>query len=401
METNNQPSQMPNETPQSQPQPQYNNGQPQYNNGQPQYNSGQPQYNNGQPSYNNGQPQYNNSQPQYNNGQPQYNNGQPQYNNGQPQYNNGQSQYNNGQSSYNNGQPPIEPKKKNTALWIGIVAAFLILAIAVGGYIIANSGNQQVDEVAAYTALSESHSSKDYQAFLDQFPNSKFAADVRERMTKLLELEGAWNAIVNSSNPDDFANFKSKYNDDFYAKLADNKIDSLDFSKAQTTGTPTAFANYLLKHPEGRYTAEAQAAQNTAEALAVTPDERSQVSEVLNQFFSAFSENNQSEIAANITPVMTVFLGKKNATKAVVMSTIADMFNEHIEDCRFNVGSGINITKKASNNGTIYSVDFSVDQYIERDNPGKTFGSYKAHAEINSNFVLSALTMKQISEKKQ
>ena len=401
METNNQPSQMPNETPQSQPQPQYNNGQPQYNNGQPQYNSGQPQYNNGQPSYNNGQPQYNNSQPQYNNGQPQYNNGQPQYNNGQSQYNNGQSQYNNGQSSYNNGQPPIEPKKKNTALWIGIVAAFLILAIAVGGYIIANSGNQQVDEVAAYTALSESHSSKDYQAFLDQFPNSKFAADVRERMTKLLELEGAWNTIVNSSNPDDFANFKSKYNDDFYAKLADNKIDSLDFSKAQTTGTPTAFANYLLKHPEGRYTAEAQAAQNTAEALAVTPDERSQVSEVLNQFFSAFSENNQSEIAANITPVMTVFLGKKNATKAVVMSTIADMFNEHIEDCRFNVGSGINITKKASNNGTIYSVDFSVDQYIERDNPGKTFGSYKAHAEINSNFVLSALTMKQISEKKQ
>ena len=270
-----------------------------------------------------------------------------------------------------------------------------------GGYIIANSGNNQVDEVTAYTALSESHSSKDYQAFLDQFPNSKFAADVRERMTKLLELEGAWNTIVNSSNPDDFANFKSKYNDDFYAKLADNKIDSLDFSKAQTTGTPAAFANYLLKHPEGRYTAEAQAAQNTAEALAVTPDERSQVSEVLNQFFSAFSENNQSEIAANITPVMTVFLGKKNATKAVVMSTIADMFNEHIEDCRFNVGSGINITKKASNNGTIYSVDFSVDQYIERDNPGKTFGSYKAHAEINSNFVLSALTMKQISEKKQ
>ena len=394
METNNQPSQMPNETPQSQPQQQYNNGQPQYNNGQPQYSNGQTQYNNGQPQYNNGQPQYNNGQPQYNNSQPQYNNGQPQYSNGQPQYNNVQS-------PYNNGQPPIEPKKKNTALWIGIAAAFLILAIAVGGYIIANSENKQVDEVTAYTALSESHSSKDYQAFLDQFPNSKFAADVRERMTKLLELEGAWNTIVNSSNPDDFANFKSKYNDDFYAKLADNKIDSLDFAKAQTAGTPAAFANYLQIHPEGRYTAEAQAAQSNAEALTITSDERSQVSETLNHFFSAFSENNQSEIAANITPVMTVFLGKKNATKAVVMSTIADMFNEHIQECRFNVGNGINITKKASNNGTIYSVDFSVDQYIERDNPGKTFGSYKAHAEINSNFVLSALTMKQISEKKQ
>ena len=371
---------MPNETPQPQPNQQYNNGQPQYNNGQPQYSNGQTQYNNGQP-------QYNNSQPQYNNGQPQYSNGQPQYNSVQ--------------SSYNNGQPPIGPKKKNTALWIGIAAAFLILAIAVGGYIIANSENKQVDEVTAYTALSESHSSKDYQAFLDQFPNSKFAADVRERMTKLLELEGAWNTIVNSSNPDDFANFKSKYNDDFYAKLADNKIDSLDFAKAQTAGTPAAFANYLQIHPEGRYTAEAQAAQSNAEALTITSDERSQVSETLNQFFSAFSENNQSEIAANITPVMTVFLGKKNATKAVVMSTIADMFNEHIQECRFNVGNGINITKKASNNGTIYSVDFSVDQYIERDNPGKTFGSYKAHAEINSNFVLSALTMKQISEKKQ
>jgi gas vesicle protein gvpC repeat-containing domain protein len=394
METNNQPSQMSNETPQSQPQQQYNNGQPQYNNGQPQYSNGQTQYNNGQPQYNNGQPQYNNGQSQYNNSQPQYNNGQPQYSNGQPQYNNVQS-------PYNNGQPPIEPKKKNTALWIGIAAAFLILAIAVGGYIIANSENKQVDEVTAYTALSESHSSKDYQAFLDQFPNSKFAADVRERMAKLLELEGAWNTIVNSSNPDDFANFKSKYNDDFYAKLADNKIDSLDFAKAQTAGTPAAFANYLQIHPEGRYTAEAQAAQSNAEALTITSDERSQVSETLNQFFSAFSENNQSEIAANITPVMTVFLGKKNATKAVVMSTIADMFNEHIQECRFNVGNGINITKKASNNGTIYSVDFSVDQYIERDNPGKTFGSYKAHAEINSNFVLSALTMKQISEKKQ
>ena len=50
-----------------------------------------------------------------------------------------------------------------------------------------------------------------------------------------------------------------------------------------------------------------------------------------------------------------------------------------------------------ADNQPVYTAVFSVDQHIQRDNEGKTFGSYKATAIITSQLLISSLTMQEIS----
>ena len=95
---------------------------------------------------------------------------------------------------------------------------------------------------------------------------------------------------------------------------------------------------------------------------------------------------------------MTQFLSKKNATKSEVLSIIKGMFNEHIQKCEFVINRDFSITRSmGADNQPVYTAVFSVDQHIQRDNEGKTFGSYKATAIITSQLLISSLTMQEIS----
>lgn len=289
--------------------------------------------------------------------------------------------------------PALQPKNNKKRNWI--IATIVILLLIIGGasyYII--SSNAASQEEMAYEVLENNDNPQDYRDFLEKYPNSEHANEVRQRLNTLEAMLSKWQSISLSDNVNDFINFKNTYSDIQYGRLCDIKIDSLDYITAQKLGTPEAFQRYLDAHPDGRYASEASIAQGTLRDQEVSDDERIQIMNIVTDFYNGFAAQDESKICTNIASTMKTFLHQHNASKATVLSTIQGMFNEHIQSVQFTVNRDFQIKKNS--NGS-YIATFSVDQHIERDNEGKTFGQYKCSAEIDLQLLITSLTMDEIS----
>ena len=289
--------------------------------------------------------------------------------------------------------PALQPKNNKKRNWI--IATIVILLLIIGGasyYII--SSNAASQEEMAYEVLENNDNPQDYRDFLEKYPNSEHANEVRQRLNTLEAMLSKWQSISLSDNVNDFINFKNTYSDIQYGRLCDIKIDSLDYITAQKLGTPEAFQRYLDAHPDGRYASEASIAQGTLRDQEVSDDERIQIMNIVTDFYNGFAAQDESKICTNIASTMKTFLHQHNASKATVLSTIQSMFNEHIQSVQFTVNRDFQIKKNS--NGS-YIATFSVDQHIERDNEGKTFGQYKCSAEIDLQLLITSLTMDEIS----
>ncbi len=298
--------------------------------------------------------------------------------------------------------PPVPPipntpqKKDRTGLWVTLVVVFVLVVVIGGASIWYVSSNGRAKEKTAYEVLENNDNPQDYKDFLEKYPDSKYADEVKGRLAKIEEMIAKWNSIALSDNVKDFTDFKEAYDNERYGKLCDIKIDSLDYVTAQKQGTPDAFQRYLDLHPDGRYASEASIAQGTLRDQQVSDEEITMITTLLNDFYAGFAEQDESRICNNIAATMTTFLHRKNASKADVLNTINNMFNEHIEACQFVVNRDLQVTRKAANGD--FQVSFSVDQHIERDNEGKTFGQYKCNATVSQQMLITSLTMQEISK---
>ena len=142
------------------------------------------------------------------------------------------------------------PKSKKKTLYI-VIAVLIVLLIGSGAWFV-YANNTASQEEMAYQILENNDNPQDYQDFLEKYPNSEHADEVRQRLTKLEEMLAKWNTIALSDNVNDFINFKNTYNDIQYGRLCDIKIDSLDFIIAQKQGTPEAYQHNLDSHPDAR-----------------------------------------------------------------------------------------------------------------------------------------------------
>lgn len=323
---------------------------------------------------------------------------------GNPSYNDSTSQTGapNGQfSTYGAGEmpPPILPKKHT---WVYILVVGIILAAIVGLGAVYYFYQSSQSEDKAYVMLEGNENVQDYEDYLKNFPNGPHAEEVRQRLEELKTMYADWTRIQNSEYATDFERFKESHPTSTLVKQADMKIDSLDWVTAQKLNTPEAMEEYLDKHPEGRYISEAGIAQNELANTQVSDAERQGISESLNGFFQAFANNDEASLFTYITPTMTQFLSKRNATKADVGNIVKNTYSEDIENCSFVLNNDYQITKSVSSDGKVaYKVSFSVDQHIQRSGEGKTFGSYTANATLTGELKLSALTLKEISRQNQ
>ena len=323
---------------------------------------------------------------------------------GNTSYNNSTSQTtdHNGQfSPYGAGaMPPPIPPKKHT--WVYVLVVGIILAVIVGLGTIYYFYQSSQSEDKAYVMLEGNENVQDYEDYLKNFPNGPHADEVRQRLEELKTMYADWTRIQNSEYATDFERFKESHPTSTLVKQADLKIDSLDWVTAQKLNTPEAMAEYLDKHPEGRYISEAGIAQNDLANTQVSDAERQGISESLNGFFQAFANNDEASLFTYITPTMTQFLSKRNATKADVGNIVKNTYSEDIENCSFVLNNDYQITKSVSSDDKVaYKVSFSVDQHIQRSGEGKTFGSYTANATLTGDLKISALTLKEISRQNQ
>ncbi len=293
--------------------------------------------------------------------------------------------------------PTSTPKKKRRVWpWVIFVLLLLSVAAAATGYYL----HRKDSEEQAYGILLDNENLADYEAFLQKYPSSVHAPEVKQRLEKLRVMYSDWQRVMTSSYASDFQRFKDSYPNSLLVKQCDLKIDSLDWIAAQNAQTIEAINDYIEHHPDGRYLSEASLMQNQILETKVSESEIRLIASTLEGFFQAFGNNDEAALITYITPVMTQFLSKQNATKADVTDLVARTYNEHILNCRFVLNNDYESGKKVDSEGyKTYTVNFTVDQHITRDNPGKTFGSYTATATLNHQFKISSLTLREISRK--
>lgn len=298
----------------------------------------------------------------------------------------------------NLGNPQGMPSQKSNkkTIWMIVLAAVMIIGAGFATYFYYQRNNEAV----AYSVLMDNEKIEDYEDFLRRFPDSPRAGEVRERLAKLRTMYDEWARLSNSAYVSDFERFKSNYPTSSLAKQCDLKIDSLDWQEALKINTPEAIAAYISRHPDGRYLSEASQAQNTIVNTKVDEMEEENIASTLAVFYDAFGSNDEAGIVTCITPVMSRFLSKTNATKADVVNLVAATYNEHILNCSFILNNDYVCTKTTNDQGEkTYTVKFTVDQRITRDNRGKTFGSYTATATLNGQFKISSLIMNEVSRR--
>lgn len=285
------------------------------------------------------------------------------------------------------------PRKKHTTLIVGVILLLVLAAVGGAAYWYVTNTRTAADEQTAYEILENNDNPQDYEDFLANYPQSQHAAEVEERLAVLNEMLQTWNKIALSDNVNDFTSFKEKFQNAKYARLCDIKIDSLDWNNAQAQNSEEAIQRYLDAHPEGRYASEASIALGNIHDNIVTSEDQDAVMKVCNEFFEGFENQDETKVCSNITATMTQFLSQKNATKADVVRTIKAMFSEHIQGCSFVLNRDVEIKRSEAG----FVATFTVDQHIQRDNEGKTFGSYKCEAVLNAQMLISSLTLTEIS----
>lgn len=155
-----------------------------------------------------------------------------------------------------------KPKRRRRVwIWVCIVLVLAVAATGVGVGWYVHADNERAAAERAYIALSDSYASDDYRSFLERFPDSPYAPDVRERMQELLKLEREWAYIADSGDATIFRRFRDRHPNPLYDRLCDSKIDSLDWLRAQTEGTWASYDLYMHQHPTGLHYAEATIAQ--------------------------------------------------------------------------------------------------------------------------------------------
>lgn len=298
-------------------------------------------------------------------------------------------------------QPELtEPIKKKNHLPLYCFFGLLFVAGICGGWWFYHYQHDTDEEYAAFLVLEDNECLADYEAFMEKYPQSEYLPEVKERYNQLTAMHGEWNRLRIGGTRSDYLRFRANYPQSTLVRQCELKIDSLDWLAAKEIDTPEAYDNYLREHPDGRYLSEASIAQGKLAEAQPTDEERMAIAMAISNFFQAFGKNDEEGIFACITPTMTQFLSKHDATKVDVANIISRTYNEHILSCRFNLNDDYTIRKSNSaDDETCYTVAFSVDQYIERDNEGKTFGSYTAEAVLTGQFKLQSLTMVEKSRR--
>ena len=68
-----------------------------------------------------------------------------------------------------------------------------------------------MSEQEAYDLLNNNETIEDYENYLNRYPSSHHADEVRERLQKLRTMYGDWQRIANSSYASDFERFRQNY----------------------------------------------------------------------------------------------------------------------------------------------------------------------------------------------
>ena len=293
---------------------------------------------------------------------------------------------------------PRRPRKRRAGV-TALIVAFVIALIVVflGIYFMKNQERQ--NEQRAYENAMRSSEPLVLQNFLDMYAD----APVEHRDSVMIHLQAFkkidtdWQDALVNNTKFGYERFLKNHPQSIYTVEAGIKIDSLDWVSAVAANTPEALRTYLDEHPDGAYFDEARAGCEKLEAQRLTPEDRQLVTQLFTAYFDALAKMDEAALSATLSPVLTSFLHRPNATKEDVYQYMRKIHESDIVRMAFTLNNDWEIEKKDMGEGRFaFAVKFTVAQSIERtDTERETSAVYKISAQVSPEGSISELNMKR------
>lgn len=295
--------------------------------------------------------------------------------------------------------PPVQKKKKNH----GALVTAIILALVLCGvcfYFYNNAKTSKEEE--AYEYALKSDDPLVLQTYLDNYKDApaEHIDSIQAHLNALQQSDADWTNAVVSGSKQALLDYLSKHPDSEHKAQAQHKIDSIDWAFASNANTLDELQVYLDEHANGEHVDEANDAMRKLKASTVQPEEKVLVNASLKHFFQAVNANNEQSLEASVTPVMSNFLGKQDATKADVTVFLQKIYKDDITGMTWRLGNDMKIDKREVGEDEYeYTVNVSATQDIQRTDPSKEkHALYKIKAKVNPDGLVSALSMTKIIE---
>lgn len=265
-----------------------------------------------------------------------------------------------------------EPKKKSyTTLVICFVA---VLALCGAFAYFYNDKVKQNEENKFYERAMLSSNPLELQEYLNQYRgiNPEHTDSINAHLSRLMQMDTDWSNAIVSGTRDAIEEYLRQHPDSPHKAEAMNKIDSIDFIVAKKSNSLEAYQEYLERHPDGKYADEAKNELDGIKMKEVQPEEVQMVRGLFKRFFQSVNSRNEDGMLATVAEHLTSFLGKSDAGKSDVVTFLQRIYKSDITNMNWHILDDFNVDKKDLGNGDCeYTVKFSAEQNIERNDPSQ------------------------------
>lgn len=293
--------------------------------------------------------------------------------------------------------PPEKPKKKHVRAVV-IALFFFCFVAGVGFYLYHTS--KVTKEQDAYETAMESTDPLVLQTYLDNYQDApeEHRDSIMAHLEAIKQVDVDWNNAVVSGSKQALLYYLDKHPDSPHRAEIQHKIDSMDWVSAENENTMESIQKYLNDHANGEHVDEANNLLKTLKAKTVQPEEKQMIAGVLRSFFQSINSRSQSGLENSVSPVMTNFLGKPDATQADVVTFMNKIYKEDITNMNWHLNGDYKINKKEVGDEEYeYSVQCSAVQNIERTDPTKEKAArYRISATISPDGKISSMNLVKI-----
>lgn len=296
---------------------------------------------------------------------------------------------------------PTPAPRKGVKAWPFVVALIVALLVCGASFYFYNDARRD-KENAAYAFAMGSDDPFVLQTYLDNNADAPEAHrdSVLARLEFLKKQDLEWSNAATSGSKAALEDYLARHPESEHADEAKHKIDSIDWATASGENTIEAMEAYLSSHANGEHVDEANTALKAIKAKTVQSEDRTLVATALRRFFQSVNARNESQLENSVTPLLTNFLGKTDATKADVVTFMNKIYKDDITNMNWRLGSDYKIEKKEIGDEQYeYTVAVSAEQSIDRTDADKeTEARYQIRATINPEGLVSALSMTKLME---
>ena len=305
------------------------------------------------------------------------------------------------QTANNTNEQTSEPTPQKQSKSKLILICFVIALIAVGICYAFYSNARNDKEQDAYEYAMQSKDAMVLQSYLDTYKDApeEHRDSIQNHLNLLQQLDKDWTDAVVSGSISALKEYIEKHPNSPYIAQANQKIDSIDWDNAQGENTTESYEQYLEGHPSGEHADEANEKLKDINSNTVQPEEKQIIAATFRNFFNGISNKDEDLLTSTVSPLMTSFLGKNDATRSDVVTFLHKIYKSEIENMTWASAGDYNIKKKDTGDEQYeYTITFTAKQVIVNKDASETRNTYHIKSKMNSDGQIFEFNMTRVVE---